>query len=273
MARPTAAARTERARRLILGVDGVSAFVGKAFAWLIGVLMVIVCIEVAKRYILNAPSAWVFDITAMLYGACFMMCGAYTLAQNKHVRGDFLYGSMRPRTQAALDLALYLAFFLPGILSLVLAGWEFAHDSWAIREHTSTTAEGPPLYPLKMLIPVAGALVLLQGAAEIVRCILCLRTGGWPERLKDVEETDVVEQQLAASTHVDAQAKQEAIANIEATEPSDSLLLRAESCGFYAGAPGWTSPITCRNIAGSMRKSRLLAMTAGCGRSSPVTRP
>lgn len=218
MARPNAAARAENARRLILGVDRLNVFVGKAFAWLIGALMVIVCIEVAKRYVLNAPSAWVFDITAMMYGACFMMCGAYTLAQNKHVRGDFLYGSMRPRTQAALDLALYLAFFIPGILSLVLAGWEFAHDSWAIREHTSTTAEGPPLYPLKMLIPVAGALVLLQGVAEIIRCVICLRTGSWPERLKDVEETDVVEQQLAASTHVDAEAKRLAIENIEAID-------------------------------------------------------
>jgi len=218
MQRPVEAAWAARIRRLILGVDRISAFVGKAFAWLIGALMVIVSAEVIKRYLLNAPSAWVFDVTAMMYGACFMMCGAYTLAQNKHVRGDFLYGSMRPRMQAGLDLALYLAFFLPGILSLVVAGWEFAHDSWAIREHTSTTAEGPPLYPIKLLIPVAGLLVLLQGAAEMIRCVICLRTGQWPERLKDVEETDVVEQQLEASTHVDAQARQEAIANIEAID-------------------------------------------------------
>ena len=215
---PNAAARAERTRRFILGVDRISVLVGKAFAWLIGALMVVVCAEVVKRYALNAPSASVFDVTAMMYGACFMMCGAYTLAQNKHVRGDFLYGSMRPRMQAALDLALYLAFFLPGILSLVVAGWEFASDSWAIWEHTSTTAEGTPLYPLKSLIPVAGVLVLVQGAAEIVRCVVCLRTGSWPERLKDVEETDVVEQQLAASTHVDAQAREEAIANIEAID-------------------------------------------------------
>ena len=218
MERTDEAAGAAHIRRLILGVDRISAFVGKAFAWLIGALMVVVCFEVVKRYALNAPSAWVFDVTAMMYGACFMMCGAYTLAQNRHVRGDFVYGSMRPRMQAALDLALYVAFFLPGILALVVAGWEFAHDAWAIREHTSTTAEGTPVYPLKTLIPVAGALVLLQGAAEIVRCVICLRTGSWPERLKDVEETDVVEQQLAASTHVDALAKEEAIAKIEAID-------------------------------------------------------
>jgi TRAP-type mannitol/chloroaromatic compound transport system permease small subunit len=218
MTRPGTAAPAAFGVRLILAIDRISALSGKAFAWLIGALMVVVCAEVVKRYALNLPSAWAFDVTAMMYGACFMMCGAYTLAQNRHVRGDFLYGSMRPRTQAALDLALYLAFFLPGILALVFAGWEFARDSWAIREHTSTTAEGPPLYPLKMLIPIAGALVLLQGGAEITRCILCLRTGQWPERLKDVEETDVVEQQLAASTHVDAEAKRLAIENIEAID-------------------------------------------------------
>jgi TRAP-type mannitol/chloroaromatic compound transport system permease small subunit len=218
MARPNAAIRAERVRRLILGVDCLSALVGKAFAWLIGALMIVVCAEVFKRYALNAPSAWVFDVTAMMYGACFMMCGAYTLAQNRHVRGDFLYGSMRPRLQAALDLALYLAFFIPGILALALAGWEFARDSWAIWEHTSTTAEGTPLYPLKTLIPIAGAFVLVQGLAEMIRCVICMSTGAWPERLKDVEETDVVEEQLAASTHVDAEAKRLAIENIEAIE-------------------------------------------------------
>jgi TRAP-type mannitol/chloroaromatic compound transport system permease small subunit len=218
MTRPSTAARAASSVRLIFAIDRVSAFVGKAFAWLIGALMIIVCAEVVKRFALNLPSAWAFDVTAMLYGACFMMCGAYTLAQNRHVRGDFLYGSMRPRTQAALDLALYLVFFVPGILALVVAGWEFAELSWSIRERTSTTAEGPPLYPLKMLIPAAGALVFLQGLAEIARCVACLRTGRWPGRLKDMEETDVVEQQLAASTHVDAQAKQQAIENIAAID-------------------------------------------------------
>jgi TRAP-type mannitol/chloroaromatic compound transport system permease small subunit len=216
--RPDPAATAAFAQRLVRHVDRLSSFVGKAFAWWIGALMLVVCVEVLKRYALNAPSAWVFDVTAMMYGACFMMCGAYTLAQNRHVRGDFLYGSMRPRLQAALDLSLYLVFFVPGILALVLAGWDFARESWAIREHTSTTAEGTPLYPLKMLIPIAGALVLAQGFAEIVRCVICLRTGAWPERMRDVEETDVVEEQLAASTHVDAEAKRLAIENIEAID-------------------------------------------------------
>lgn len=206
---------SDATQRLILFLDRVSTLVGKAFAWLIALLMLVVCAEVVKRYLLNMPSAWVFDITAMMYGACFIMCGAYTLAQDGHVRGDFLYGSMRPRLQATLDLVLYLLFFCPGILAMSFAGWDFARDSWMIREHTSTSAEGPPLYHFKTLIPIAGALVFLQGMAEIARCVICLRTGAWPERLKDAKETDVVEQQLASSTHVDEDAKRQAISNIE----------------------------------------------------------
>jgi TRAP-type mannitol/chloroaromatic compound transport system permease small subunit len=215
-------------QRLIFFADQLSTFVGKAFAWLIGGLMVLVCAEVLKRYILNQPSAWVFDVSSMLYCGAFIMCGAYTLAQGAHVRGDFLYGSMRPRLQAALDLALYLVFFVPGILALVFAGWEYAADSWRIGERSSITAEGPPVYHFKALIPIAGALVLAQGIAEILRCIVCLKAGRWPARLKDAEETDVVEEQLALSTHVDEEAKREVIAGIEAIDEAAHQRLRGD---------------------------------------------
>src|SRR6478752_4477841 len=201
-------------QRLLTGADKISTWAGKASAWLIIVLMVVVCVEVFKRYILNTPDAWIYDINNMLYGTLFMLCGAYTLAQNGHVRGDFLYSSFRPRTQAALDLALYIAFFLPGIAALLYAGWEYAGDSWRIREHSNVTANGPPVYQFKAMIPLAGALVLLQGFAEIVRCIQCLRTGQWPERLKDAEEIDVVEQQLAASQYVDQESRERAIQSV-----------------------------------------------------------
>src|SRR5688572_30325910 len=192
-------------------IDEISTWVGKLAAWLIVVLMTVVCVEVFKRYILNAPTAWIFDATNMLYGTLFMLCGAYALAQNAHVRGDFLYSSMRPRTQAALDLVLYFVFFLPGITALLYAGWGYAGDAWRINEHSNVTADGPPIYPFKTVIPIAGALVLLQGAAEIARCVMCLRTGVWPPRVKDVAEIDVVEEQLAASEHVDEEARQAAI--------------------------------------------------------------
>jgi TRAP-type mannitol/chloroaromatic compound transport system permease small subunit len=201
-------------QRFLLIVDRISTWCGKTFAWLILILTLVVCVEVFKRYILNAPTAWIFDATNMLYGTLFMMCGAYTLAQNGHVRGDFLYGSMRPRLQATLDLALYIIFFLPGITALLYAGWDFAHDSWLIREHSSVTASGPPIYQFKAIIPVAGALVLLQGLAEIVRCVVCLKTGEWPARLKDAEEIDVVEEQLAGSIYVDEESRQRAIERV-----------------------------------------------------------
>lgn len=199
-------------------IDGISTWFGKAAAWLIVGLMLLVCGEVFKRYALNMPTAWIFDASNMLYGTLFMLAGAYTLAQNAHVRGDFLYSSMRPRTQAALDLALYLLFFLPGIAALIYAGYDYASISWAILEHSNVTADGPPVYPFKTVIPIAGALVMLQGFAEIVRCVACLKTGEWPSRLKDVNEIDVVEEQLSQSEHVDAEARKIAIERAQQIE-------------------------------------------------------
>jgi TRAP-type mannitol/chloroaromatic compound transport system permease small subunit len=198
-------------QRFLHAIDEFSTWVGKAAAWLIIGLMLLVCVEVFKRYIMNMPTAWIFDANNMLYGTLFMLAGAYALAQNAHVRGDFLYSSMRPRLQALLDLILYGVFFVPGIAALIYAGYDYASDSWRIAEHSNVTADGPPVYYFKTIIPIAGALVMLQGLAEIVRCIVCLRTGEWPARLKDVTETDVIEEQLAHSEHVDEEARRLAI--------------------------------------------------------------
>jgi TRAP-type mannitol/chloroaromatic compound transport system permease small subunit len=204
--------------KFMLRVDEISTFVGKAAAWLVVLLMLMVFTDVVRRYAFNSPSAWIGELSVMAYGTLFMMCGAYTLAQNGHVRGDFLYGSMKPRTQATLDLILYITFFLPGIAALVYAGYTYAAESWRIGEHTTQIANGPPLYPFKTIIPVAGAFVLLQGVVEIMRCVICLKTGEWPERLKDAEEIDVIEQQLASSTHVDDEARQLAIKNAKSID-------------------------------------------------------
>jgi TRAP-type mannitol/chloroaromatic compound transport system permease small subunit len=197
--------------KLLHGVEAFSTWVGKAFAWLIVALMLLVCVEVVKRYLLNMPTAWVFDVSNMMYGTLFMMAGAYALSKDAHVRGDFLYGSMKPRRQATLDLILYVVFFLPGIMALTWAGWVYAQDALAIHE-TTFNATPLPIYPFKFIIPVAGATVLLQGLAEMLRCVHCLRTGKWAPRMQDAQEIDVVEQQLAASTYVDEDARREAIA-------------------------------------------------------------
>jgi TRAP-type mannitol/chloroaromatic compound transport system permease small subunit len=176
---------------LFLKVDALSTWFGKLFAWAIVLLTFVIGFEVVSRYFFNSPHAWVFDATYMLYGVLFMMAGAYTLAKNGHVRGDVLYGFFKPRTQAFFDLILYLVFFIPGIVALAWAGYTFAAESWAIGEHSSVTANGPPIYPFKTIIPIAGALLLLQGVVEILRCIVCLQTGAWPSREHDVEEVDV----------------------------------------------------------------------------------
>jgi TRAP-type mannitol/chloroaromatic compound transport system permease small subunit len=178
-------------QKLLLFVDKVSTWVGQAFSWLIVGLTLLISWEVFSRYVLDAPHAWAFDVMIMQYGTLFMMAGAYTLAKNGHVRGDVLYGFFRPRTQAAIDLILYILFFIPGVIALTYAGYFYAAESWAINEHSNITADGPPIYPFKTIIPLAGAFLLAQGIVEIIRCVICLKQGHWPSREEDVEEVDV----------------------------------------------------------------------------------
>jgi TRAP-type mannitol/chloroaromatic compound transport system permease small subunit len=184
---------------LLLTVDRLSTWLGQLFAWFIVLLTALISWEVFSRYVLNKPHAWVLDAQIMLYGTLFMMAGAYTLAKNNHVRGDVLYSFFRPRSQAWVDLILYLLFFLPGVFAMTWAGWSYAMESLAIREQTFS-AEPIPLYPFKFAIPVAALMLLLQGVVEIVRCIVCIRTGDWPSRGEDVVEVDV--DKLKAMVHV-----------------------------------------------------------------------
>jgi len=178
-------------QKLMLRMDKISTFVGHTFAWLIVSLTFLITWEVFSRYALNTPHPWAFDGMLQMYGALFMMSGAYTLSKNGHVRGDVLYGFFPPRLQAGIDLTLYFAFFLPGVTALCWAGYKYAGESWAILEHSSITAEGPPIYPFKTVIPVAGVFLLAQGIIEIIRCVVCLKQGKWPSRQEDVEEVDV----------------------------------------------------------------------------------
>ena len=178
-------------QKTLLFIDRISTWIGQAFSFLIVVLTLHVSWEVFSRYALDAPRSWAFDAMIMLYGTLFMMAGAYTLAKNGHVRGDVLYGFFRPRTQASWDLLLYIVFFLPGVFALTYAGYYYAADSWRIHETSNITAEGPPIYPFKTVIPFAGAILLLQGIVEIIRCVICIKQGYWPSREEDVEEVDV----------------------------------------------------------------------------------
>jgi TRAP-type mannitol/chloroaromatic compound transport system permease small subunit len=196
-------------QKILLFVDRLSTWVGQAFSFCIVLLTLHVAWEVFSRYVLDAPRAWAFDVMIYFYGTLFMMAGAYTLSKNSHVRGDVLYGFFSPRTQAGLDLLLYIVFFIPGVIALTYAGYFYAADSWRINEHSNITYEGPPIYPFKTVIPLAGAILLAQGIVEIVRCIICLKVGAWPSREQDVEEVDV--EKLKAELHV----KDEDIAKLD----------------------------------------------------------
>lgn len=178
-------------KKYLFMIDRISAWSGKAVAWGVVLLTLIVCYDVVARYIFNAPTQWGFDVAYILFGTGFMIAGAYTLSRNGHVRADLMYRTLQPRTQAVMDLILYFLFFLPGVAALAYAGVDFTRVSWAMKEVSSVTSAGTPIYPYKLVIPVAGILLLLQSAAEIARCILCIRTGQWPQRLHDVEEEDV----------------------------------------------------------------------------------
>ncbi len=176
--------------RLLHFIDNLSAWMGKTFAWCILILTFSTCYEVFVRYVLNAPTVWAFDMSVQMYGALFMMAGAYALSQGAHVRGDVVYRLLPLRVQASIDLVLYILFLAPGAVALLYYGYWFASDSWFYKEVSWSSPSRIQIYFFKSLIPIAGLLVLLQGFAESVRCIICIKTGQWPARLHDVQETE-----------------------------------------------------------------------------------
>lgn len=189
------------AQSLLLSIDRISTFIGKAFAWLIVGLTVAICYEVFARYFFRAPTTWAFDVSYMLYGTLFMCAGAYTLSRGGHVRADFLYRLAPERVQAVLDLGLYLLFFFPAMAALVWFGWDFFAQSFHQNERSSFSPVGPYIWPFKFVIPAVGLLMILQGIAEAMRCVMTLRSGRWPPRLGDVQEMEEVALQQAGKIH------------------------------------------------------------------------
>ena len=192
-------------QKTIYGIDQLSKTVGHAFAWLIIVLMLGTCYEVFVRYVLNNPTSWAFDMSYIVYGGLFLMAGAYTLSRNGHVRGDVLYRLWPPRVQASVELGLYVLFYFPGVISLMVSGWAYGYDAFKLQEVSVNSPVGVPVWQLKILIPFAGFFLALQGVAEVLRCVLCLREGHWAQRLHDVEELE----DAIAAEHA-AKAKPEA---------------------------------------------------------------
>jgi TRAP-type mannitol/chloroaromatic compound transport system permease small subunit len=174
--------------RFIYAVDQFSKSVGHAFAWCIVTLTLGTCYEVFMRYLLNNPTSWAFDMSYLMYGAVFYMAGAYTLSRGGHVRADMFYRKWKPRTQARVELLLLITFFFPGVLALVYSGWGYGIQSLHILESSVNSPAGVPIWPLKMMIPVGATLLALQGVAELLRCVVCLKQGDWEPRLHDVQE-------------------------------------------------------------------------------------
>lgn len=180
----------------LLTIDKISAGIGKTFGWTIVILMLGASYEVfvssgfVRSITGSVPTTWGYDFSYIMYGTLLLMTGAYTLSRNGHVRGDFLYRNWRPRMQAGMDLAIYIVGFVPAILALIYAGWQFADSSWQYKEKSIFSPAGVPVYTLKTLIPIAAGLLLIQGVAEMLRCIICLKTGAWPQRLADIEELE-----------------------------------------------------------------------------------
>lgn len=179
-------------KKIVQTIEGLSVWVGRAFGWCILILTLSVSYEVVVRYIFNAPTVWVFDMMVQMYGALFLMAGPYALAQDAHVRGDVLYRLFPVRWQARIDFVLYILFFFPGILALFWFGYEVAADSWRYQEVSWNSPARIQIYFFKSLIPVAGALLIFQGIAEMLRCWNAMRTGMWMERLDDVRESEDV---------------------------------------------------------------------------------
>lgn len=203
-------------QRLLVTIDALSTAVGKTFGWCILILTLTTSYEVFARYVFGAPTDWAFDASYMLYGALFMMAGAYALSRNAHVRGDFIYRSWSPRRQATMDLVLYVLFFFPSMLAFIYAGYQFANLSWLMNERSAASPAGPIVWPFKWLIPVTGVFMVLQGIVEVIRCIICLREGEWPQRLHDVEEL-------------------EKVVLTEAEQKQHDAVLRAEEAGLRKG--------------------------------------
>jgi TRAP-type mannitol/chloroaromatic compound transport system permease small subunit len=199
------------AQKLIYAIDQLSKTIGHAFAWCIIILTLGTTYEVFVRYVLNAPTSWAFDLSYIMYGGLFFMAGAYTLSRGGHVRADMFSRTWPTRVQAGIELALYITFFFPGIISMIISGWQYAHDSMRIKEMSINSPVGIPIWQIKMMIPVGGALMMLQGLAETLRCVICLRTGEWPPRLHDVEELEkqILEQHGTSLDEVEEAAKRE----------------------------------------------------------------
>ena len=179
-------------RSYIKFADNLSTSMGKAFSWCIVILMGGTCYDVIMAYAFNSPTLWNFDFSLQMYGAIFMMAGAYTLSTEAHVRGDVIYRLFPTKVQGWIDLILYFLFFFPGVIALAVYGYDYAALAWKIKETSWNSPAQIQIYMAKSLIPLSGALLVIQGFSEVFRSIICIQTGHWPARMVSAEETEKI---------------------------------------------------------------------------------
>ena len=179
-------------RSYIKFADNLSTSMGKAFSWCIVILMGGTCYEVVMAYAFNSPTLWNFDFSLQMYGAIFMMAGAYTLSTEAHVRGDVIYRLFPTKVQGWIDLILYFLFFFPGVIALAVYGYDYAALAWKIKETSWNSPAQIQIYMAKSLIPLSGTLLVIQGISEVFRSIICIQTGHWPARMVSAEETEKI---------------------------------------------------------------------------------
>jgi TRAP-type mannitol/chloroaromatic compound transport system permease small subunit len=160
----------------IYTIDSISEWTGKVFSFLILFIVALVVYEVVLRNLFNLSSLWAFELSIMIYGVHFMLGAAYTLKQKGHISIDIFYSRFSTKAKAILDIITYTIFFFPFIIILLKAGISFAWSSIKILE-VSQSNWAPPLYPLKVIIPVTFFLLTLQGISKIAKDIIFLVKG------------------------------------------------------------------------------------------------
>jgi TRAP-type mannitol/chloroaromatic compound transport system permease small subunit len=154
---------------IVGAIDGLSLWSGRVFCWLIVPLVVGLTYEVLARYVFHAPTIWAYDVAYMLYGSHFMLGAAYTLYKGGHIRTDIFYQNWSVRTRGAVDAILYLFLFFPGVALFFWMGLQEALHSWDIREVSDASPWRPIIYPFKAVIPIALALLFIQGVSEFLK--------------------------------------------------------------------------------------------------------
>jgi TRAP-type mannitol/chloroaromatic compound transport system permease small subunit len=181
---------SEPSQGLVKAVNAIDRFTdrtGSAIAWLNVPLVLVVTYEVVMRYVFDAPTIWVFDVTYMLYGTIFMLGAAYALHKGAHIRTDFFYEKWTAKTKGMVDSISYIAFFFPSLIMLLAASGNEAWYAFTIHETSEQTPWRPILWPYKSVVPLTCIFLMVQGVSETIKSVYAWRTGVVLEQKDKIE--------------------------------------------------------------------------------------